>query len=262
MLFVAEVPKKKVGLIHKNSLASCQLTNCVLVITEYLNSNTNQLSNQTRHWNQMPRRQYFFVKRMCRWQDYFMKRMYENVLRIQRAFIYSDWFVCSVCFCSLLPRLTLLLSFFGHSALPPPRGGPGSASRVSPQSCQSHESLWVSWYSRLLSRLGVTITRSFLDGYCSTVQDLLDWFEVDLGFTELSFIQIDLCVLCVFVLYSRVSLSSCPLLDILHCLPRAVGVPLKSALNLVRVSPMSPCGAHDTHAYCAQSNDHLLYWLW
>jgi len=27
---------------------------------------------------------------------------------------------------------------------------------------------------------------------------LLDWFEVDLGFTELSFIQIDLCVLCVF----------------------------------------------------------------
>jgi len=34
-----------------------------------------------------------------------------------------------------------------------------------------------------------------LDGYCSTVQGLLDWFEVDLGFTELLFIQIDLCVL-------------------------------------------------------------------
>jgi len=50
----------------------------------------------------------------------------------------------------------------------------------------------------------------FFDGYCCTVQGLLDWFEVDLGFTELSFIQIDLCVLCVFVLYSRVSLSSCP----------------------------------------------------
>jgi len=31
--------------------------------------------------------------------------------------------------------------------------------------------------------------RSFLDGYCSTVQGLLDWFEVDLGFTELVFIQ-------------------------------------------------------------------------
>ena len=34
----------------------------------------------------------------------------------------------------------------------------------------------------------------FVDGYCSTVQGLLDWFEVDLGFTELSFIQIDLPV--------------------------------------------------------------------
>ena len=26
---------------------------------------------------------------------------------------------------------------------------------------------------------------TFLDGYCSTVQDLLDWFEVDLGITKL-----------------------------------------------------------------------------
>jgi len=42
----------------------------------------------------------------------------------------------------------------------------------------------------------------FLDGYCSTVQGLLNWFEVDLGFTELLFIQIGLCVMCVFVLYS------------------------------------------------------------
>ena len=32
-------------------------------------------------------------------------------------------------------------------------------------------------------------THTFVDGYCSTVQGLLDWFEVDLGFTELSFIQ-------------------------------------------------------------------------
>ena len=39
----------------------------------------------------------------------------------------------------------------------------------------------------------------FLDGYCSTVQGLLEWFEVDLGFTEHLFIQIDLCVMCVFV---------------------------------------------------------------
>jgi len=50
----------------------------------------------------------------------------------------------------------------------------------------------------------------FFDGYCSTVQGLLDWFEVDLGFTELLFIQIDLCVMRVCVLYSPVSLSSCP----------------------------------------------------
>ena len=55
----------------------------------------------------------------------------------------------------------------------------------------------------------------FFDGYCSTVQGLLDWFDVDLGFTELSLIQIDLCVLCVFVLYSRVSLSYCPFLNCL-----------------------------------------------
>ena len=63
---------------------------------------------------------------------------------------------------------------------------------------------------------------TFLDGYCSTVQGLLDWFEVDLGFTELSFIQIDLCVLCDIFLYSRVSLSSCAFVEILRCLPRAV----------------------------------------
>ena len=37
--------------------------------------------------------------------------------------------------------------------------------------------------------------RTCLNGYCSAVQDLLDWFEVDLGFTELLFIQIDLCVM-------------------------------------------------------------------
>ena len=53
------------------------------------------------------------------------------------------------------------------------------------------------------------MTQTFFDGYCSTVQGLLNWFEVDLGFTELSFIQIDLCVLCVFVLYSSFSSRNC-----------------------------------------------------
>jgi len=38
---------------------------------------------------------------------------------------------------------------------------------------------------------GIPLSLTFLDGYCSTVQGLLDWFEVDLGFTELLFIQID-----------------------------------------------------------------------
>jgi len=53
----------------------------------------------------------------------------------------------------------------------------------------------------------VPLLKAFLGGYWGTVQGLLDWFEVDLGFTELLFIQIDLCVMCVFVLYSPVSLS-------------------------------------------------------
>jgi len=117
------------------------------------------------------------------------------------------------------------------------------------------DTFWKSFYEKhflqiVLWERGLSFVDRYcstLDGYCSTVQGLLDWFEVDLGFTELSFIQIDLCVLCVSVLYSRVSLSSCPFLDILHCLRRAVGVPLESALNLV--SPMSPCGAHDTHIH-------------
>ena len=34
--------------------------------------------------------------------------------------------------------------------------------------------------------------RTFFDEYCSTVQGLLDWFEVDLGFTELSLISVPL----------------------------------------------------------------------
>jgi len=29
----------------------------------------------------------------------------------------------------------------------------------------------------------VSVCAFFFDGYCSTVQGLLDWFEVDLGFT-------------------------------------------------------------------------------
>jgi len=51
--------------------------------------------------------------------------------------------------------------------------------------------------------LFLSLYHSFLDGYCSTVQGLLDWFEVDTGFPELFFFfQIDLCVLCVPVAVS------------------------------------------------------------
>jgi len=74
---------------------------------------------------------------------------------------------------------------------------------------------------------------AFCDGYCSTVQVLL-------GVHPSFHLFKSICVFCVFLFSSR------PVLDILHCLPRAVGVPLQSALNLV--SRMSPCGAHDTHA--------------
>jgi len=59
----------------------------------------------------------------------------------------------------------------------------------------SHQ--WVMSVSRARCISRVNASWVFLDGYCSTVQDLLEWFEVDLGFTELLFIQIGLCVLCV-----------------------------------------------------------------
>ena len=36
----------------------------------------------------------------------------------------------------------------------------------------------------------------FFNGYCSTVQGLLDWFEVDLGFTELSISLSSISLIC------------------------------------------------------------------
>ena len=64
-------------------------------------------------------------------------------------------------------------------------------------------------------------TLAFLDGYCSTVQGLLDWFEVDLGFTKIFFSSL-ICVLCVFwisvvgsdeAMYTRVADWRIPLTD-------------------------------------------------
>jgi len=39
-----------------------------------------------------------------------------------------------------------------------------------------------------VDQLPKLVLLSFLDGYCSTVQGLLDWVEVDLGFTKLLFV--------------------------------------------------------------------------
>jgi len=54
------------------------------------------------------------------------------------------------------------------------------------ESCHTYE--WV-----MCNAYEWVVSHTFFDGYCSTVQGWLDWFEVDLGFTECSFIQIDLC---------------------------------------------------------------------
>jgi len=50
-------------------------------------------------------------------------------------------------------------------------------------------------------------------------------------------------VFCVFLFSTPASHSPLVLFGHSALHPRAVGVPLESALNLV--SPMSPCGAHD-----------------
>jgi len=45
---------------------------------------------------------------------------------------------------------------------------------------------WVANNETGSPRIVVILIVNLLDGYCSTVQGLLDWLEVDLGFTELS----------------------------------------------------------------------------
>ena len=83
----------------------------------------------------------------------------------------------------------------------------------------------------------------FFDGYCSSAQGLLDWFEVDIGFSKLCLLRL-ICVLCVCIFTSYTLLSPF-FLCVLQCPPRAAGVPLESALNLV--SCMCPCGARATN---------------
>ena len=63
---------------------------------------------------------------------------------------------------------------------------------------QAHIQEHQTWDSRGNSHT-ISIRPRLSFRYCSTVQGLLDWFEVDVGFTERLFIQINLCVTCVFV---------------------------------------------------------------
>jgi len=106
-----------------------------------------------------------------------------------------------------------------------------------------HLSRWVlqhcTEFASMLQYVAVccSVLQCIVDGYCSTVRSLLDWFEVDLGFTELLCIQIDLCVMCVVVLHSRVSLSSCPFFG--H-----PALPPPRGGSASRVSPQC-CQSHD-----------------
>ena len=58
-----------------------------------------------------------------------------------------------------------------------------------------------------------TIGCTFRDGYCKHCTGFVDWFEVDLGFTELLFIQIGLCDLCVL----GVILRFCVIPSVIGC---------------------------------------------
>jgi len=81
---------------------------------------------------------------------------------------------------------------------------------------------WKSW----------DFTTAFLHEYCSTVQGLLDWFEADRGFTKL----FEFRLICVLSVFPSPTLSSRPPLVLFGrraLPPRAVEVPLESALNLV-----------------------------
>jgi len=72
---------------------------------------------------------------------------------------------------------------------------------------------------------------------------LLDWFEVDIISRHASSFRV-ICVFSIFIM-SYALLPIVHFLDALHCLPREVEVPLKSALILVSLE--SPCEIRATH---------------
>ena len=83
-------------------------TNCVVVITEYLNSNLfhiNELVNQTRHYNQMDHRQCFFMQMIhlrqdCAWKECAAGKTYTKMRRRQEFF---GWMLLSTlsCWCNM-----------------------------------------------------------------------------------------------------------------------------------------------------------------
>ena len=83
---------------------------------------------------------------------------------------------------------------------------------------------WCTWSASCAGQKKIKTKR-----YCSTVQGLLDWIEVDLGFTKLFFIQTDLCVVCAFDFYALLWLSSCSFWTSRTASPTQ----WESALNLV-----------------------------
>jgi len=91
--------------------------------------------------------------------------------------------------------------------------------------------------------VSVSLSRSLLDGYCSTVQGLLDWFEVDLASPSFCLFRL-ISVFCVF-LFSTPSHSPLVLFRTPALLPPCGRMPVESALYLV--GRMSPCGSDSTY---------------
>jgi len=89
-------------------------------------------------------------------------------------------------------------------------------------------------------------------GYCATIQGLLGRFEVENVLAKFLFYLNRFGSVCALSVYCFPMLSShSPVVPFgrLHCTPRAVGLPLESALSLV--SPMS-LQAHVTHLRCSR----------
>jgi len=90
-----------------------------------------------------------------------------------------------------------------------------------------------------------------LDGYCSTVQGLLAWFEVDLGFTKLLFIQIHVCVMCFFLIASKVVASFSHLFLLYSWFQIGRHIILRLFLKTINLVPSVPKFWWDYHEYHA-----------